>query len=558
MISEYQGPYEKERSLWHGTWGPIACILGLFGVGWLTGERVPRALPVAPPEALASTAVRSVAADDVWVTADLHMHTCLTDGDHPFEEVKDRAAGFGLDLIVNSEHGGAYPRDENCTPWRDRPEVTLQGDPPGGAGEPVTMWRWQSLEEHAWPALEAARARHPDRMFVLGLEWNPPGADHVSVGIMAEGPEPIATFGRRFDRRMANLDGPDDALRAVRWLEEHHRGRAWVLPAHPERTRSTTVETFRAWNDAAPHVAFGFEGAPGAQNAPIRGGFRPDRALGGTTWGGVGFMAAEVGGIWDALLGEGREFWLFASSDFHREAGAFWPGEYTRTHIRVEERTPEAVVAGMRAGRVFISHGHLVDQLEVRLFYEGEEARKGGTLRVPVGARPELVIRWRSPLENPAGRAPEVATLQVIRGDRMERARPGTPGWSATRNPTTRIESVLRAEAAMEVDTGTGTQGPMRELRFQLEPVTQSGYLRVRGTNNEPDTPLHTDPDGSPLPDAVALSNWLLDRIFLGGHPAPTSPEALLAEGFGWGVERAWSDLWFYSNPIFIEALEGP
>ncbi|TVR62741.1 MAG: hypothetical protein EA422_10780 [Gemmatimonadales bacterium] len=508
------------------------------------------------PDAGMLTVSDSSDTDGRWVTADLHMHTCLTDGDHPFHEVKDRAVGFGLDVIANSEHGGAYTRDENCIPWDDRADVEVLGGPPGGAGEPSTMWRWQSLEEHAWPQLEAARTRHPDRLFALGLEWNPPGADHVSVGIVRDGPEAIATFARQFDRRIADLDGPEDALRAIRWLDQHHRGRAWVLPAHPERSGSTRVEDLRAWNDAAPDVAFGFEGAPGAQSAPIRGGFRPERAMGGTTWGGVGFMAAPVGGIWDALLGEGREFWLFASSDFHRQTGAFWPGEYTRTHIWVTDHTLEAVVAGMRSGRAFITHGHLVDELEIRVVHEGVGAYLGGTIRVPAGATPELIIRWRSPLENPAGDAPEVAAVQVIRGDRTARAHPNTPAWSSTRNPTTRIETLLRASEAREVEPATEAKGPLLELRVELEPISSSGYLRVRGTNHEPDTPLHTDPDGSPLPDAVALSHWMLDRIFLGGSPPPASPEALLAEAFRWGEERAWSDLWFYANPIFMDVVE--
>ncbi len=69
-------------------------------------------------------------------------------------------------------------------------------------------------------------------------------------------------------------------------------------------------------------------------------------SVGGTTWGGTGVYGAQVGGVWDALLGEGRNWWFFASSDWHnrgmfgpddrRSSQDFYPGEYQRDYVMVE------------------------------------------------------------------------------------------------------------------------------------------------------------------------------------------------------------------------------
>ena len=42
------------------------------------------------------------------------------------------------------------------------------------------------------------------------------------------------------------------------------------------------------------------------------GGIGNVDSVGGTTYGGTGVYGAQVGGVWDALLGEGRNWWFFA------------------------------------------------------------------------------------------------------------------------------------------------------------------------------------------------------------------------------------------------------
>ena len=97
-----------------------------------------------------------------------------------------------------------------------------------------------------------------------------------------------------------------------------------------------TPREFRNGNNAAPDVYIGFEGAPGHQAGPLNGGAR-----GGygnhPTYGGFDQMTARVGGLWDSLLGEGRRWWITATSDSHvhwtRGGSDFWPGEYSKTYV---------------------------------------------------------------------------------------------------------------------------------------------------------------------------------------------------------------------------------
>ena len=120
-------------------------------------------------------------------------------------------------------------------------------------------------------------------------------------------------------------------------------------------------------------------------------------SVGGTTYGGTGVYGAQVGGVWDALLGEGRDFWFFASSDWHnrgmfgpddrRSTQDFYPGEYQRDHVMVRNASrrhgdddwdddrhhgkgknkrklsPQEIVDGLRSGNSFTATGQLIDRL---------------------------------------------------------------------------------------------------------------------------------------------------------------------------------------------------
>ena len=126
-------------------------------------------------------------------------------------------------------------------------------------------------------------------------------------------------------------------VEAMKWMKEFHEHASYYVPAHLERAgqfnpngnNGYNIEHLRNFNNAAPKSAFGFESQPGhgasgqrgeyqiRRNGPFTtGGPRVD-SVGGTTYGGTGVYAAQIGGVWDALLGEGRNWWFFGSSDWH-------------------------------------------------------------------------------------------------------------------------------------------------------------------------------------------------------------------------------------------------
>jgi hypothetical protein len=179
---------------------------------------------------------------------------------------------------------------------------------------------------------------------------------------------------------------------ALKWMAQNHPNGSYYVPAHLERAGPFSpdgnfgfnVEHLRNFNNTAPNVAFGFESQPGHGASSERGEYRvlrntfPDGtkvdSVGGTTYGGTGVYAAQVGGVWDALLGEGRNWWFFASSDWHNRGGFgpddrrstqdFYPGEYQRTYVLSHPKMkPQHIVDGLRSGNAYASSGQLVDRL---------------------------------------------------------------------------------------------------------------------------------------------------------------------------------------------------
>jgi hypothetical protein len=210
--------------------------------------------------------------------------------------------------------------------------------------------------------------------------------------------------------------GHAKTVEGLKWMVAYAPNASYYMPTHLERAgpfnpdgnNGFNIEHLRDFNNAAPNVAFGFETQPGHGASANRGEYQVKRnniggvltdSVGGTTYGGTGIYGAQVGGVWDALLGEGRKWWFFASSDWHnrgsfgpddrRSTQDFFPGEYQRSYTMVEtdkersqrdfrevkfgrdrdrdrdgdELRPQSIVDGMRSGNVFTSSGQLIDRL---------------------------------------------------------------------------------------------------------------------------------------------------------------------------------------------------
>lgn len=382
----------------------------------------------------------------------------------------------------------------------------------------------QLNRDQAYPELLKARQAAPGLILFFGMELNTPGADHSSLIIPHTPAEREVLFDleRRFDKREAWPADPArdeepkmvDALRYMQTIPTP----PVVIANHPSRSATglgvygqDTPSELRNWNDAAPKVAVGMEGAPGHQAGGLKSdGSRNAEGFRGAysrspTLGGFDQMTARLGGFWDSMLGEGRRWWITSTSDSHRHYTTgghdFWPGEYSKTYV-FAARTHADVLDGLRNGRVFVTLGDLVSEVDVTARAGGRTAAIGGTLKVKRGEAVTVTIRVRDPAgPNFAGKSPSVARIDLIRGD------VGGPvaDRSTDSNPTTHVDRRFAG-------SDWARQGDVLTMTRAIPKLERSGYLRVRGTS------------GAELEPAVDAAG-----------------------------EDPWSDLWFYANPIFLE-----
>jgi hypothetical protein len=554
-----------------------------------------------------------------YVAGDIHNHTSYSDGTTSATTLIDFAmlpvdeGGFALDFFCQSGHGGAFSRDGRFDDpeydgsdsgagvyWIDYGVDIFLGDYAGtGYGGRQNMWRWQSIDEFQYEETYQASVEYGKAIW-SGVEWQVPGHEHCSVAVIGEqfaetnrNALGLAQFEYLFDYRDNDMsggggygwtgkienigDGPgagyvmhEKSVAACAWLQENHPDDSYAIFAHierkgdfnPDKAYGTgfNIEHFRDFNNAAPDVAFGWEGQPGHQEDDARGGFGGS-AFGGGCYGGTGYYCATIGHMWDAMLAEGRNFYLFASSDWHRGlqsghgAKDFYPGQYQKMHVWVENNenpTPVEIIDGMRSGNVFISEGDLIDELEFTASAGGDEdVTMGETLTVTEGEEVTVTVRFRDPTganfcpytdDNPSLlqidinqplNMPEVHHVDVISGTIHGYIDPSDPEYTNPLEPTAGIyTSVDRADMT---DEGDGWYSFSFTYTAELG---GSRYFRLRGTNIPQNTPWETDADGNPLLDFLASDN-IPDEFQGLGETLDTDREA-------------YADLWFYSNPVNV------
>lgn len=547
----------------------------------------------------------------------------------------------------------------------------IKGD---GTATPKAMWRWQEIKEFQYAVTETESQTRKKPIWI-GLEQNAPGHEHVSTVILkGQTPWPAAKGGNAalqaqfeycFDRsdsdtsrgaenqwdcsvtasanannnvdavakkiKGTNSSGTPDlghfkAVEGVRWMAQYAPTTSYYVPAHLERAgaynptgnNGYNIEHLRDFNNAAPAIAFGFESMPGHQADPARGSYGTG-AVGGGTFGGTGVYAAKIGGVWDALLGEGRNWFFFASSDYHnrgsfgpdqRESNAdFFPGEYTRDHVMVRKGSnslaAEDIINGLRSGNSFVANGGLVDRLSfvvcsyspvlprnafkaliekatLNAVTNNAEVRVDGCatmgekLKVAKGSDLLVSIAVRNPksnyspysFANPSLKqvgitqplnAPVLDHLDVIGGNVTGYVSPsdtakyaGVLGSAAATNASAAIKKVFGSNSWT-----ASADGKVLTMSYRVPAVAASQYLRLRGTNLPASTPSETDADGNPLLDFIANPS---DASVAGTIPCADAacPAHMRTVG---GVKyssfdvAAWSDLWFYSNPVFVEVV---
>ena len=486
-----------------------------------------------------------------WLAGDHHIHTQYSpDGLYRVIDQVQHGRGYGLDWMVITDHGSEQ-------------HVRIG-------------------VERVNPDIVRARDQLPGTLVFQGLEWNIPAAEHGTV-FVAPGRNEVAVlkqFETDFDGavRGASANTPQNealAVAGVQWLgrqvAERRVDSALFLANHPSRQGIDSPHEIRAWRDADPTVAIGFEGAPGHQAASLpRTGSNGERLGQGDargyysrtpsansfaayppesyrTWGGFDWMTATVGGLWDSLLAEGRPWSITANSDSHSnwgdtarrggpdtdfaaqgfytdpvysgavnlDAGDFWPGFYSRTHVGVARRGYLEVMQGLRDGRVWVDHGRLVESVDVRVRRAGTRepgTTLGGTVEVRRGTRMELVVTV-VPQTRPnwAQFVPRLNRVDLVRG-------------TVDPAPLADRDSFRAPDTRVVRQWDTSTEQESFELVQDLGPVEAPFYVRVRGTDANQSAPG-----------------------FLGAAIDPAGPAIDVA-----GTDDPWLDLWFYTNPIWV------
>lgn len=457
-----------------------------------------------------------------YLAGDFHTHTYLTDGSNTQLQVASKAFNrYKLDWLANSEHGGTSKRD--------------------AFGNPIaSTWRWVTLKTQSWPLIRDLRAVYPEKMLVQGVEWNVPTHEHASVAIVSDEPTAVSDFEYIFDAGDRDTSRPElskdntshaGAVNGARWLQRNYPTTSYFIVNHPSRKQRFSAADLREFNDAAPDVAFGMEGLPGHQKEEYRGGYDNGPFFDGSgndvtyrarTYGGADWMVAKVGGVWDSLLGEGRRFWIFVNSDYHNDVNDFWPGEYAKSWVHVSGTGLKALVDGMRSGNSFAVHGDLIDGLKFSASQGLRRATMGQTLEVTKGSDVVVTVRFHVPAKNNNGDRPRVDHIDLIKGDVGPKAAPGTPEYASETNPTAHVAARFSSPSW----TARNAAGSWYTVVYKLEDVERDCYIRLRGTNLGLNVPNETDAEGNPLIDDLVGPN---------------------------NAEKAYADLWFYSNPIFID-----
>ncbi|MEU6194739.1 PHP domain-containing protein [Streptomyces sp. NPDC047061] len=512
---------------------------GLLGAGLAAGSVLAGAGQAAASVASAHSQ-NSRSGGYLWLAGDHHIHTQhSSDAKYRVIDHVRQANAHGLDWMVITDHGS-----------ETHAKIGV---------------------EKVNPDIVAARDEIDDTLVFQGLEWNIPAAEHGTV-FVHPGKNEVAVlkeFENSFDGSVkgASAGTPANealAISGLNFLAEQVQRRtvrdALFLANHPARKGIDSPHEIRAWRDAQPSIAVGFEGAPGHQagglpkpngpgsargiydNSPSADSFAGYPLESYRTWGGFDWMTATVGGLWDSLLAEGKPWWITANSDSHNVYADtavrgpnsdfnangryndpvygtgisltdtdFWPGQYSRTHVGAASFSYKSVMDGIRAGRVWVDHGGLISGLDVKLGSGSRAVTLGGVLQVRKGSRVDLVIEISlAGGPNWAQFVPSLARVDVIQGD----VTGAVSDKDTFATPTTKVVK------SFEVNQATGSV----KLTYSLGRLDKPVYVRLRGT------------DGNR--SAVGINGAAVD-------PAGPAIDVL-------GDADPWKDLWFYSNPMWV------
>ena len=422
---------------------------------------------------------------------------------------------------------------------------------------------------------------YTDKILYSGFEWDMPGLDHAAVGLIDADSDAVPVqgihqfewlYGSQKDGDDTSLyDGDtideqalwgerknptgsngsvDTAVEGVNWVAQNYPD-SFILPNHPSRHNGgsgvVTIEALRKLNDAAPEVVFGFEGMPGNQMDPACELPASDIRDGADE------MISVTGGVWDALLSEGRRFYNFANSDFHfkissnaQYSSGYWPSEFSENYTWVEpgedgQFTFSDVVEGMRSGNSYAVKGDLISDLTFTVSQKDKKATMGEELHVADGTPVTVTIRFQVPNANNyqslyntqtgigADNQPEVDHVDLIMGHVTGKV--DSAAYNSAENTDAQIVKTFSKD---ELAAAKGADG---YYTLTYDTVADSDlYFRVRGLSSS-----DVDANGDPVTH---------ERNITDEKPAR----------FDYINDYNYSHLSFYANPVWVstDGAEAP
>ncbi|WP_169090612.1 S-layer homology domain-containing protein [Paenibacillus sp. PL91] len=515
---------------------------------------------------------KSVDSNGKWMTGEYHAHTFNSDDAQlSLQQTLDQAfETYGLDWLAISDHLRTSKRDD------DGHDIS---------GGPIPLS--QAIVDYQTKKIKQLKdsGKYQGKITFTGFEWDMPTYDHMGVGILDDSMKASSQFEYLFTDRPESMFNPTDvaawklqdtkpsvldknaARTAVSWLKTNYEHTSYMFVNHPSRKLSGgktifQISDIRDFNNIAPNIVFGMEGMPGNQMEPDRGGLNQNNPK-NKTYGGSDYMTAKVGGVWDALLGEGRKFWSFANSDSHfKIAGGLYssgylPGEYSKNYTWIKGNDMQAVLEGMRSGKSFSVHGDLINALDFNIANETSKGEMGQDFKVKEGDPLRLTIRFKSPQTNNYAviksddpsvnekythtsditNAVNVDHVDLIAGDVTGMTTPGTDEYNKDTNDSTKVIARFTSK-----DWTTDAEG-YNVITYDLGSANKNQYFRLRGTNLGINVAGETE-NGEPLMDDKTLDDNSISDEY-----------ARYLKRFNEINDRNYKDLWFYSNPIFVTSV---
>lgn len=506
-----------------------------------------------------------------WMTGEYHTHTIQSnDVSEKFmtiENILNVAFRENMDILFkeakteNIKYGESFDYIMFADHLRNAPRNTL--------GEDSLKARWEAIFEQQQEIDNLkSEGKYKDKIVYSGFEWDMMGLDHATVGIIGEDDkvpyEAIHQFEwlfsydskdevfnndekNKYGERQNDKNNVQNTYNAIKWLSQNYPN-SFVLPNHPSRHNNgddivdlgeVTIEHLRKLNDIDKNIVFGFEGMPGNQMAGEGSCELPQDDIRA----GADEMISVTGGVWDALLSEGRRFYNFANSDFHfkistnKEYGSgYWPSEFSRNYTWVEKGKDgvydfKDIVEGMRSGNSYSVNGELISDLQFTINKDNNSATMGQELTVDKNSQVEINIKFKIPSNNnyetiynnftglKVNNVPKLDHIDLIMGHVTGKV--NEANYNSTDNTDAKIIETFNMENMKKDEEG------YYNLTYKTV-VDDNMYFRIRGTSSN-----LVDENGDPVTHEreIALSSQFRhDQI----------------------NDYNYSNLSFYANPIWV------